>query len=50
MTLYDRWMRLFGWPRTTNIAPPLARRIMALPIMEGENWRRYKRRVNKLHA
>ena len=48
MTLYDRWMRLFGWRRQADIRFALSQKIMALPIVENEDRRRYKRRVNKL--
>lgn len=48
MTLFDRWMELFGWRREANIPWPLAQRIMALPHSETEDRRRYKRRVNQL--
>jgi len=47
MTNYDKWMTLFGWRRQSHLPFPVAQKIMALPVVEGENWRRYKRRVNK---
>lgn len=48
MTLFDRWMRLFGWSKRSDIPWRLCEKIMALPLVENEDWRRYKRRVNKV--
>jgi hypothetical protein len=49
MTLYDRWLKVFqGGPGEKPFPYLWSLAIMNLPYVHDENWRRRKRRVNKL--